>query len=107
MSLIRARDVERPFYLQLSFNAPHTPLEAPEAYVDKYAFLNGESKRLYAAMVDAMDETMGTILDSLAEAGISENTLVLFLSDNGATHTGAGGGSNLPLRGRMGQVSSY
>ncbi len=71
MSLIRARDVERPFYLQLSFNAPHTPLEAPEATIDKYAFLSSEPKRLYEAMVDAMDETMGTILDSLAEEGVS------------------------------------
>lgn len=101
---MRARDVERPFYLQLSFNAPHTPLEAPVAYVDKYASLNSEPKRLYAAMVDAMDETMGTILDSLADEGLRENTLVLFFSDNGATRTGVGGGSNAPLRGRKGQV---
>ncbi len=102
--LIQNRDPNHPFYLQLSFNAPHTPLEAPQSYIDKYSFIESNSKRIYAAMVDAMDEAMGCVLDTVEQEGLTGNTLVLFFSDNGAARRASGGGSNEPLYGSKGSV---
>jgi len=124
---IRSRDPERPFFLYLPFLAPHEPLQAPDELVEKYADLEDDrgparspsddmsriakltgrnSRRpLYAAVVDAMDQAMGRVLDTLEHEGLAENTIVLFFSDNGATRIhGRGGGDNAPLRGGKAEV---
>ncbi|MFT4567826.1 MAG: arylsulfatase A-like enzyme [Saprospiraceae bacterium] len=72
-----------PFFLFVSFNAPHTPMQAKESALKQYAHIEDEGRRTYAAMVHTLDENVGKIVSSLEKQGISENTLVVFLSDNG------------------------
>ena len=91
---IKARDAKKPFYIQLCFNAPHDPLAAPAELVEK--------RGLYKAVVEAMDIGIGRVLDAIDAEKLRENTLVVFLSDNGAG--GAEGGSNAPMRGGKGSV---
>lgn len=99
ISLIERRDAAKPFYLQVTFNAPHFPLAAPESFLAKYSHLN-TAQRLRAAVVDALDDSIGRILEALDENGLRNNTLVVFLSDNGADQTGR----NAPYRGGKGSV---
>ncbi len=95
--LLRERDRKKPVFLYLPFNAPHTPLQAPEAVIEKYRSIEGRDRRVYAAMVDAMDAAIGRVLSALDDEGLGENTLVLFFSDNGGSRSG--GASNRPLTG--------
>ncbi len=99
MHLIEERDAQRPFYLQVSFNAPHFPLAAPPEYLAKYRDLRS-SAAVRAAMIDALDNAVGRILETLDEQGLRRNTLVVFLSDNGADQTGR----NAPFRSGKGSV---
>ncbi|MGC6455237.1 MAG: sulfatase [Coraliomargaritaceae bacterium] len=78
-------DSKHPFCLFLSYNAPHTPLQAPQEYIEKYKQIEDREERIYAAMVDAMDHGIGMVLQALEESGKLENTLIFFLSDNGGT----------------------
>ncbi len=72
----------RPFFLDVSFNAPHLPFQAPEKDKDAYASLK-EPRRTYAAMVSSMDQAVGQIVAALDEKGLRDNTLIVFSSDNG------------------------
>lgn len=74
-----------PFFLYVAYNAPHSPLQAKESYKPRVAHLKEEPLKLYGAMVISLDEGIGTILDSIQSNGIEENTLVVFVSDNGPT----------------------
>ena len=93
---IRRRDRTKPFFLFVPFNSPHSPLQAPPEYLDKYAAIRDPSRRPFAAMVDGMDTAIGRVLGALEEERIAANTLVLFFSDNGGPV--AQGASNVPLR---------
>ncbi len=97
--LIEERDVSRPFFLQVSFNAPHFPFAAPPEYEAKYSNLR-RSNATRVAMIDALDNAIGRILETLDEQGLRENTLVMFLSDNGADQSGR----NSPFRGSKGST---
>ncbi len=99
---IKGRDKSRPFFHYLAFNAPHAPLEAPADLIDRYANVKDEKRRIYCAMTDAMDQTIGKVLAALDEEGIADNTLVLFFSDNGGPT--ASGARNTPLRGGKGST---
>ena len=72
-----------PFFLYLSYNAPHTPLQATEKDLKRNMHIEKEKRRTYAAMVTSLDDGVGLILDKLEEKYISDNTIVVFLSDNG------------------------
>jgi arylsulfatase A-like enzyme len=101
------RDEPEPFFLYLAFNAPHLPLQAPEEYLAKTAHLADPKRRINAAMVMALDDAVGRVLAALRANGRLENTLVFFLSDNGAAllkGSAANGGSNAPLRGSKTQL---
>ena len=100
--LIRGRDRAKPMFLYVPFNAPHSPLQAPEELIAKYAHINDEKRRTFAAMVDSMDTAIGQVLAILDNEGIRENTVVLFLSDNGGPV--ALGARNQPLRGAKGSA---
>lgn len=93
---IRNRDKAKPFYLQVAFNAPHVELAAPEDLVAKH-----KSDGLYGAVVEGLDIGIGRILTTLDEQGLRDNTLVIFVSDNGAPRRT---GSNAPLRGYKSSV---
>ena len=91
------RHKSEPFFLYAPFNAPHTPLQATKKYTDRFAHIKDERRQVYAAMVSALDDAVGAILQKLRETGLEKDTLVVFSSDNGcATYTGAC--TNDPLR---------
>jgi arylsulfatase A-like enzyme len=94
---------QQPFFYYLAFNAPHTPLQAPEEAIAKFAAIQDEKRRRYAAMVHRMDMGIGRVLAALQESGVRRQTLVFFLSDNGGP-TFANASRNDPLRGVKGQV---
>lgn len=82
---IEQQDAAKPFYLYLTFNAPHTPYQAPKECVAKYAKIEDPTRRTYAGMVDCLDENIGKVVAALEKKGLRENTLILFHSDNGGT----------------------
>ncbi|MBN7811037.1 sulfatase-like hydrolase/transferase [Algoriphagus sp. H41] len=95
------RHHEEPFFIYLAYNAPHTPLQATEKYLSRFAHIEDPKRRTYAAMVSAVDDGVDALLDKLDELGITDNTLVFFLSDNGgpSPHNAS---DNSPLRGFKG-----
>jgi arylsulfatase A-like enzyme len=124
---IRERSKDKPFFLYMPFIAPHTPLEAPDDLLAKYADMEDDRKParspqtddsrsinrlmmrdsarpVYAAVVDAMDQAIGMVLDALDTEGVAENTIVLFFSDNGGAAYATGGADNVPLRGGKGDT---
>jgi arylsulfatase A-like enzyme len=103
LRFIRERDRERPFFLYVPFTAPHSPMQAPEASIEKYRHLPARHyRRIYAAMVDEMDRAIALVLELLDREGIAKDTVVLFASDNGGFN--GFGGDNRPLRGQKGQT---
>ncbi|ADV47774.1 N-acetylgalactosamine-4-sulfatase [Cellulophaga algicola DSM 14237] len=97
-----AHDKKKPFFLYLAYNAPHVPLEAKEKDLEKFKDIEDIDRRTYAAMVYAVDRGVGEIVASLKKTGQFDNTLIIFLSDNGG-HTGHGA-NNYPLTGRKGDT---
>lgn len=92
------RNRDHPFFLFLAHHAPHLPLQAPQEQYDRFPEITDHATRVYAAMVGALDESVGTVLDTLDTLGLARDTLVIFLSDNGcATYTGVC--SCTPVRG--------
>jgi arylsulfatase A-like enzyme len=91
-----------PWFLYLSFNAVHTPMDATDDRLAKFAHIQDKQRRTYDAMMLAMDEAIGQVLGKLRESGQEQNTLVVFISDNGGpTMAGVAvnGSRNDPLRG--------
>jgi arylsulfatase A-like enzyme len=74
---------ERPFFLYLAHWAPHTPLQATKEDYEALSHIELHRERVYAAMIRALDRSVGRVLDALSENGLDENTLVIFTSDNG------------------------
>jgi len=81
------RNKNEPFFLFLSYNAPHGPLEATQKYLDRFPNIQDKKRKTYAAMVSAVDDGVGQLLDKLEALNLDENTLVFFLSDNGGPET--------------------
>lgn len=113
---------DRPFFLYVPFTAPHVPIKEPQVFLDANLAFEIPAKREYYASVTHMDNIIGQVMTALERSGKRGNTVVLFLSDNGATPEernetwltssdprdqytpGPAGGSNYPLRGRKTQV---
>jgi arylsulfatase A-like enzyme len=89
----------RPFFLYLAFNAPHTPLQALRSDYDALPEISNHTLRVYAAMIRALDRGVGRVLDALRANGLEENTLVLFTSDNGGANYIGLPDINRPYRG--------
>jgi arylsulfatase A-like enzyme len=83
--LIEAHDPSIPLFLYLAFNAPHTPYQAPQEYLDRYQGIADPERRAYAASITAMDDQIGRVLAVLDAKKMRDNTLVVFQSDNGGT----------------------
>ena len=96
-----------PFFLYVAFNAPHAPYMAPDEAIADYIDLQELEKLskkeqnawVYRAMVSRMDKGIGEILDSLEDAGLTDDTLVIFVSDNGGVEGLTGGSTCAPLKG--------
>ena len=95
---LNQRDKTKPYFLYLPFNAPHSPLQAPPALIEKYKHIENPRRRTYAAMVDALDQAIGRVTASL-----DSNTIVFFSSDNGGPK--AQGADNGALR--AGKATTY
>ena len=96
------KPTDEPFFLYLAYNAPHTPLQAPEELIDKYSAIDDRQRRIYLAMVDSLDQNIGRVLDALDESSLADNTVIFFLSDNGGRSGKLPDGDhadNNPLRG--------
>lgn len=95
---------DAPFFLYLSHYAVHTPIQAKEQLTAKYQSKppgQHHNNAKYAAMIESVDQSVGRVLDHLEERGLSENTVVVFSSDNGGF---SGATSNHPLRGFKGML---
>jgi arylsulfatase A-like enzyme len=82
---INEQSADKPFYLYLTFNAPHTPFQAPQDYIDRYSNIAEPTRRIYAGMVTCMDDEIGRVVAALDQKGLRDNTLIIFQSDNGGT----------------------
>lgn len=102
VAFIERQSADKPFFLFVSFTAPHTPMQADDARLDwareRFPDLKPGSPRLrYVAMMKAMDENVGRVLDALDAKGYVEDTIVVFFNDNGGSIKNAS--DNTPLRG--------
>lgn len=75
---------EQPFFVYLPLSAPHTPYQAPRDIYNELGHIQNHNKRVYYAMILAMDRALGRMLEVLEEEGLDRNTLIVFTSDNGA-----------------------
>jgi arylsulfatase A-like enzyme len=99
---IAHHDPAKPLFLYVPFSAPHTPLQAPQEWIEKFSHIENVNHRIYAAMIACMDDAIGNILAAMEKHGFArDNTLVFFCSDNGAL---SNIGSNKPLRGQKAQL---
>ena len=89
LSLIENRDKEKPFLLYVAWNAPHTPLQAPEKYLQQYAHIDDEVRRTYSAMVTQIDDSAAALIAALEKEGLRRSTPAIWLSDNGGLVTEA------------------
>ena len=94
---------DQPYFLYMAYNAPHTPMQAPQEWLDKFASITDTKRRTYAAMVAALDAQIGRILAAIDARGEGNQTLVIFTSDNGGPEQ-ANASDNGPLRGQKGEV---
>lgn len=91
---------DEPFFIYLAFNAVHTPMEAKSDTYAQYPNINDDLRRTYLAMLEDMDVSVGRIVEGLKREGLYENTLIIFLNDNGAaTNNGADNGALRGLKG--------
>lgn len=97
------RHHSQPFFLYVAFNAVHSPLQGKSELVQRFAGLNDIHRQIFAAMLVSLDQAVGRVLDKLVTTGVADNTLVVFLSDNGGP-TRELTSSNLPLRGEKGSM---
>lgn len=91
-----------PFFLYLAYNAPHTPFEAKEEDLKIFGDIKDKDRRTYAAMVYAIDRGVGELVKSLKENHQFDNTLIVFLSDNGGDLKAS---TNYPLTGQKGDTN--
>ncbi len=97
------RHKDESFFLFASFNAPHIPLQAPEADKELYSFVKDERRRTYCAMVHRLDVNVGRIVAELKKHDLYDNTVVVFLSDNGG-YINNNVSINAPFRGQKGTL---
>lgn len=97
------RHDDKPFFLYVPYNAVHSPLQGADAYMKKFAHIEDIHRRIFAAMLANMDDSVGDILKQVRKSGLEENTIVFFLSDNGGP-TKELTSSNLPLRAGKGAM---
>ena len=102
------RHAAEPFFLYLAYNAVHTPYDTPpDTYMQRVSYITDVPRRIYAAMTVALDDGVGQVLATLQANNLMENTLIFFLSDNGAPSVAADDGvhsTNYPLRGYKSNV---
>ncbi len=97
------RNRSAPFFLYLAYNAVHSPLQGADAYMKKFQHIEDIQRRVFAAMLSNLDDSVGEVLKTLRDEGLEGDTLVFFISDNGGP-TRELTSSNAPLRGGKGDL---
>ncbi len=97
------RHAADPFFLYVPYNAVHSPMQATTEYMKRFNGIGDEHRQVFAAMLSALDDGVGAILQKLRERNLEQDTLVIFLSDNGGPTAELTSG-NKPLRGGKGQL---
>jgi arylsulfatase B len=97
------RHKAQPFFLMLSYNAVHSPLQGADAYMKRFAHVADIQRRIFAAMLAQLDDGVGRVLARLRKEGLEERTMIVLLSDNGGP-TRELTSSNRPLRGEKGTL---
>lgn len=92
------RHSDKPFFLMLAYNAVHSPLQGADKYMQKFEHIEDLQRRIFAAMLANLDDSVGKITDKVRSEGLEKDTMIYFLSDNGGP-TRELTSSNLPLRG--------
>jgi len=92
------RHSDKPFFLFLTYNAVHSPLQGADRYMQKFEHIDDIQRRIFAAMLANLDDSVGEVTAKIRQAGLEQNTMIYFLSDNGGP-TRELTSSNLPLRG--------
>lgn len=96
----------QPFYLNMAHYAVHAPFETDERFIGRYTDPSkSQSAKAFATLIEGMDKSLGDLMDQLEELGVAENTLILFLGDNGGDAPlgeAADYGSSAPLKGKKG-----
>lgn len=97
---------KRPFYLNMAHYAVHSPFETDERFIGRYTDPSkSQQAKAFATLIEGMDKSLGDLMDKLVELGVAENTLILFLGDNGGDAPlgeAADYGSSAPLKGKKG-----
>ena len=94
------RHKDEPFFLYLAFHAPHGPIQTIDKYYERFPAIENETERIYAAMISALDDAVGSVLAELRSHDLEDRTLVFFVSDNGAAkQSDVDGKRNAPLIG--------
>ena len=97
------RHRQQPFFLHLAYNAVHSPLQEADAFLARFAHIDDIHRRIFAAMLAHLDDGVGRVIAELRDSGVDDNTLVVFLSDNGGP-TRELTSKNTPLRGGKGEL---
>ena len=95
---------EKPFFMYLSYTAPHGPMHGKPELIKKYEHIKNKRRRIYASMMDSLDEGVGRVLERLDTLKLTDNTIVVFLSDNGGP-TMHNASNNGALKGNKGSLS--
>lgn len=90
VKIIEQQPAEKPLFLYVPFNAVHSPLQAPPEYFERAKY-RPEKDRNFTAMLTALDDAIGRIVDALDKKGLRKNTLIAFSSDNGGPRAGTNG----------------
>ncbi|KAL8594525.1 hypothetical protein ACOMHN_028879 [Nucella lapillus] len=108
VGVINSHDSQEPLFLYLPYQAVHsgngdspTPLEAPQKYIDRFPHIQNKHRRVYAAMVSALDDGVGAVYAALKKRNMLNNSVIVFTTDNGGPANGFdfNAASNFPLRG--------
>jgi arylsulfatase A-like enzyme len=91
---------KKPFFMYLSYNAVHTPMNAKKDLMDRYASIVDPGRRAYAAMMTSLDDGVGKVMETLKQQNLDKNTLIIFINDNGGATVNSS--DNGPLRGMKG-----
>ncbi|MDG1891177.1 MAG: sulfatase-like hydrolase/transferase [Verrucomicrobiota bacterium] len=97
------RHADKPFFLLVAYNAVHSPLQGADAYIRQFSNIKDVHRRIFAAMLANLDDSVGAILAAVRGQHLEEDTLIIFMSDNGGP-TRELTSSNRPLRGEKGQM---
>ncbi len=95
------RNTDKPFFLYLSYNAVHSPMQGSNPYFQKFKNIEDPQRRIFAAMLSNLDDCIGRVISNLRKEKKLDDTLIFFLSDNGGP-TRELTSSNYPLRGEKG-----